>query len=80
MQIILILMLLFSFKINFFKDHIKLILCPHMAAVTFVSEAGEFKAYKFNLLEEYGINHDLHQRLKYAKEVLEHLYKKSISQ
>lgn len=66
-------------QINFFKDHIKLILCPHMAAVTFVSESGEFKAYKFSLLEEHGINSDLHQRLKYAKEVLEHLYKKSSS-
>lgn len=67
------------FQINFFKDHVKLILCPHMAAVTFVNEQGEFKSYKFSLLEEYGINNELHQRLKYAKEVLEHLYKKSVS-
>lgn len=66
-------------QINFFKDHIKLILCPHMAAVTFVSENGDFKAYKFNLLEEYGINSEVHQRLKYAKEVLDHLSKKSPS-
>ncbi|KAJ6216981.1 hypothetical protein RDWZM_008138 [Blomia tropicalis] len=64
-------------QINFFKDHVKLILCPHMAAVTYVNDVGEFKAYKFNLLEEYGINSDLHQRLKYAKEVLEHLVKKA---
>lgn len=48
-----------------------------MAAVTYVNDVGEFKAYKFNLLEEYGINSDLHQRLKYAKEVLEHLVKKA---
>lgn len=50
-----------------------------MAAVTYVNEQGQFKSFKFTLLEEYGINNELHQRLKYAKEVLEHLYKKSVS-
>ncbi|KAF7488908.1 Serine/threonine-protein kinase PLK1 [Sarcoptes scabiei] len=63
-------------QINFFKDHIKLILCPHMAAVTYVNENGNFKAYKFSLLEQYGVNSDLFQRLKYAKEVIEYMHKK----
>ncbi|KAH9501812.1 Serine/threonine-protein kinase plk1 [Dermatophagoides farinae] len=66
-------------QLNFFKDHIKLILCPHMAAVTFVNETGDFRAYKFSLLEEHGINSELLTRLKYAKEVLSHLHKKIIA-
>ncbi|XP_027196257.2 serine/threonine-protein kinase polo [Dermatophagoides pteronyssinus] len=65
-------------QINYFKDHIKLILCPHMAAVTYVNETGDFRAYKFSLLEEHGVNSELLNRLKYAKEVLVHLQKKAL--
>lgn len=63
-----------SVQINFFRDHVKLILCPHMGAITRVV-GGVFKAYKFSLLEQYGIEQDLYRRLKYAKEVVEHLQK-----
>lgn len=50
-----------------------------MAAVTFVNETGDFRAYKFSLLEEHGINSELLTRLKYAKEVLSHLHRKIIA-
>lgn len=47
-----------------------------MGAVTFVNEKGIFKVFKFTLLEQHGINSDLLPRLKYAREVIEHLQKK----
>lgn len=49
-----------------------------MAAVTYVNETGDFQAYKFSLLEEHGVNSELLNRLKYAKEVLVHLQKKAL--
>ncbi|OTF74384.1 hypothetical protein BLA29_009819 [Euroglyphus maynei] len=49
-----------------------------MAAVTYVNETGDFRAYKFSLLEKHGINSELLTRLKYAKEVLSHLHKKTL--
>lgn len=47
-----------------------------MGAVTHINENGNFQTFKFSLLEEYGISSELHPRLKYAKEVVDHLYKK----
>ncbi|XP_024859111.1 serine/threonine-protein kinase PLK1 isoform X2 [Kryptolebias marmoratus] len=41
-------------QINFFQDHTKLILCPLMAAVTYIDEKRDFRTYKLSLLEEFG--------------------------
>lgn len=60
-------------QINFFRDHTKLILCPHMQAVTFFNEPDGFRTYKFSLLETYGCSRSLYERLRYTKDVIEHL-------
>jgi polo-like kinase 1 len=57
-------------QINFFEDHIKLILCPLMEAVTYVTPTRDFYTYKFNLLETHGCCRDLYLRLKYAAEIV----------
>lgn len=47
-----------------------------MGAITYVDENGSFKTYKFSMLQEHGVTLELHQRLKYANEVVDHIYKK----
>lgn len=60
-------------QINFFQDHTKLILCPLMAAVTYIDEKREFHTYKLSLLEEFGSSKELASRLRYAKLMVEKL-------
>lgn len=60
-------------QVNFFHDHTKLILCPLMAAVTYIDEKREFRTYKLSLLEEYGCSKELAGRLRYAKLMVEKL-------
>ncbi|KAM4603624.1 serine/threonine-protein kinase PLK1 [Polymixia lowei] len=60
-------------QINFFQDHTKLILCPLMAAVTYIDEKREFRTYKMSLLEEFGCCKELASRVRYAKQMVEKL-------
>ncbi|KAM6939738.1 serine/threonine-protein kinase PLK1 [Xenentodon cancila] len=60
-------------QINFFQDHTKLILCPLMAAVTYIDEKRDFRTYKLSLLEEFGCTKELASRMRYAKLMVEKL-------
>uniref|UniRef100_A0A3B3CK63 Serine/threonine-protein kinase PLK n=1 Tax=Oryzias melastigma TaxID=30732 RepID=A0A3B3CK63_ORYME len=60
-------------QINFFQDHTKLILCPLMAAVTYINEKRDFRTYKLSLLEEFGCSKELASRVRYAKLMVERL-------
>ncbi|RXM31965.1 Serine/threonine-protein kinase PLK1 [Acipenser ruthenus] len=60
-------------QINFFQDHTKVILCPLMAAVTFIDEKREFRTYKLSLIEEHGCCKELASRLRYARTMVEKL-------
>ncbi|KAM9770756.1 serine/threonine-protein kinase PLK1 [Menidia menidia] len=60
-------------QINFFQDHTKLILCPLMAAVTYIDEKRDFRTYKLSLLEEFGCCKELASRMRYAKLMVEKL-------
>ncbi|KAL4624471.1 serine/threonine-protein kinase PLK1-like [Arapaima gigas] len=60
-------------QINFFQDHTKLILCPLMAAVTYIDEKREFRTYKMSLIEQYGCSKELASRLRYARTMVEKL-------
>lgn len=60
-------------QINFFQDHTKLILCPLMAAVTYIDEKREFRTYKMSMIEEYGCCKELASRLRYARTMLDKL-------
>lgn len=53
------------------QDHTKLILCPLMAAVTYIDEKRDFRTYKLSLLEEFGCSKELASRLRYAKLMVE---------
>ncbi|NWS75054.1 PLK1 kinase, partial [Crotophaga sulcirostris] len=58
-------------QINFFQDHTKVILCPLMAAVTYIDEKREFRTYKLSLIEEHGCCKELANRLRYARTMVE---------
>uniref|UniRef100_A0A2I3TX53 Serine/threonine-protein kinase PLK n=1 Tax=Pan troglodytes TaxID=9598 RepID=A0A2I3TX53_PANTR len=62
-----------SVQINFFQDHTKLILCPLMAAVTYIDEKRDFRTYRLSLLEEYGCCKELASRLRYARTMVDKL-------
>ena len=54
-------------QINFFHDHTKLILCPLMAAVTYIDDARESRTYRLSSLGgELGCGRSLWTRLRYA--------------
>ncbi|KAM6250111.1 serine/threonine-protein kinase PLK1 [Porphyrio hochstetteri] len=60
-------------QINFFQDHTKVILCPLMAAVTYIDEKRDFRTYKLSLIEEHGCCKELASRLRYARTMVEKL-------
>ncbi|XP_065416426.1 serine/threonine-protein kinase PLK1 [Chrysemys picta bellii] len=60
-------------QINFFQDHTKIILCPLMAAVTYIDEKRDFRTYKLSLIEEHGCCKELASRLRYARTMVEKL-------
>ncbi|XP_064477278.1 serine/threonine-protein kinase PLK1-like [Ornithodoros turicata] len=62
-------------QINFFQDHTKIILCPLMAAVSYIDTNRAFRTFKLRTLETSGCSPDLATRLKYAKNMVERLIK-----
>ncbi|XP_048348585.1 serine/threonine-protein kinase PLK1 [Sphaerodactylus townsendi] len=60
-------------QINFFEDHTKVILCPLMAAVSYINERREFRTYKLSLIEEFGCSKELASRLRFARTMVEKL-------
>ncbi|KAH9383166.1 hypothetical protein HPB48_023992 [Haemaphysalis longicornis] len=60
-------------QINFFQDHTKLILCPLMAAVSYIDDNRTFHTYRFETLRTLGCPEDLFARLKYARTIVERL-------
>lgn len=56
-----------------FTDHTKIILCPLMAAVTYIDKAQSFLTFKFSSIEEHGCCKPLAQNLKFAHDKLRNL-------
>lgn len=69
-----------TLQINFFQDHTKIIICPLMAAVTYIDEKRDFRVYRLEGIEKSGCNKELAGRLRYAKTMTERLLSsKSVS-
>ncbi|CAD6185708.1 unnamed protein product [Caenorhabditis auriculariae] len=60
-------------QINFFNDHIKMMMCPLMQAVTFIDQQKRILTYKFSNLATNGCPEKFISRLKYAKTMIERL-------
>ncbi|KAI4483644.1 PREDICTED: serine/threonine-protein kinase polo [Polistes canadensis] len=56
-------------QINFL-DHTKIIMCPLMAAVTYIDQDKNFKTYRFQTIQENGCSKGLYKNLGYAYEKL----------
>lgn len=56
-----------------FQDHIKMIMCPLMQAVTFIDQQKRMLTYKFSNLEQNGCPERFLTRIKYAKSMIERL-------
>ncbi|EGT38539.1 hypothetical protein CAEBREN_29611 [Caenorhabditis brenneri] len=64
-------------QINFFNDHIKMMLCPLMQAVTFIDQNKLILTYKFSNLESNGCPEKFMHRINYAKTMIERLMAES---
>ncbi|XP_055376823.1 serine/threonine-protein kinase polo [Condylostylus longicornis] len=64
-----------SVQLNF-SDHVKIILCPRMSAVTYMDSEKHFRTYRFSTITEHGCSKDLYQKIRYAHEKLKVLIEK----
>uniref|UniRef100_A0A1B0BE15 polo kinase n=1 Tax=Glossina palpalis gambiensis TaxID=67801 RepID=A0A1B0BE15_9MUSC len=53
-------------QINF-ADHIKIILCPRMSAITYMDHKKTFRTYLFATIMKHGWSNDLYQKVLYAQ-------------
>ncbi|XP_011494158.1 PREDICTED: serine/threonine-protein kinase polo [Ceratosolen solmsi marchali] len=67
-----------SLQINF-QDHTKIILCPLMAAVTYIDQEKNFRTYRFKTIEEFGCCPGLAKCLSYAHGKVNLLISKMLS-
>lgn len=56
-----------TFQVNFL-DHAKIIMCPLMAAVTYIDHDKNFRTYRFQTIQEHGCSKGLAKNLMYAYE------------
>ncbi|XP_050308534.1 serine/threonine-protein kinase polo [Anthonomus grandis grandis] len=52
-------------QINF-GDHTKIIMCPLMAAITYIAEDKSFRTFRFSTIEKYGCVAALYEKIRYA--------------
>lgn len=56
-----------------FSDHMKIILCPLMNAVTYMDSDKNFRTYRFQTIMQHGCSSDLYQKIRYAHEKIKKL-------
>ncbi|CAH1175976.1 unnamed protein product [Phaedon cochleariae] len=49
-----------------FGDHTKIIMCPLMAAITYIDEDRSFRTFKFDNIENHGCSVGLYDKMRYA--------------
>ncbi|OQV15228.1 Serine/threonine-protein kinase PLK1 [Hypsibius exemplaris] len=54
-------------QINFFNDHMKMILCPLMHAITIIYPDKTARTFKMSSLTEHGCTKELNERITYAR-------------
>lgn len=64
-----------SVQLNF-SDHVKIILCPRMSAVTYIDNERKIRTYRFATIGQAGVSSDLYQKLRYAHEKIKKLLEK----
>ncbi|KAH8399535.1 hypothetical protein KR215_000040 [Drosophila sulfurigaster] len=64
-----------SVQLNF-SDHMKIILCPRMSAITYMDHEKNFRTYRFSTIAQSGVSKDLYQKIRYAHEKLRKMLEK----
>ncbi|XP_068143308.1 LOW QUALITY PROTEIN: serine/threonine-protein kinase polo [Drosophila tropicalis] len=64
-----------SVQLNF-SDHMKIILCPRMSAITYMDHEKNFRTYRFSTIAANGVSKDLYQKMRYAQEKLRKMLEK----
>uniref|UniRef100_A0A1I8MUR0 polo kinase n=2 Tax=Musca domestica TaxID=7370 RepID=A0A1I8MUR0_MUSDO len=59
-----------------FSDHMKIILCPRMSAITYMDHERNFRTYRFSTIIQHGCSKDLYQKIRYAHEKLSKMLEK----
>ncbi|GLG98475.1 Serine/threonine-protein kinase polo [Gryllus bimaculatus] len=54
-----------TLQVNF-SDHTKVVLCPHMAAITFINADKSFRTYRFSTITEQGCIPQLENAMKFV--------------
>ncbi|KAK9879563.1 hypothetical protein WA026_006632 [Henosepilachna vigintioctopunctata] len=49
-----------------FSDHTKIIICPLMAAITYIDDDKSFRTFRFSTIEKNGCSIGLYEKMKYA--------------
>lgn len=62
-----------TLQINFFNDHVKLVVCPHMGAVSFIGPDKNLKTYKFEYLAKVGCEQTILRKIEYTKHIVERM-------
>uniref|UniRef100_A0AC35TR05 Serine/threonine-protein kinase PLK n=1 Tax=Rhabditophanes sp. KR3021 TaxID=114890 RepID=A0AC35TR05_9BILA len=62
-----------TLQINFFTDHVKLIVCPHMGAVTLIDADRSLRTFKFDLLATVGADTALVKKLEYTQHIVDRM-------
>ncbi|XP_017479535.1 PREDICTED: serine/threonine-protein kinase polo [Rhagoletis zephyria] len=66
-----------SLQLNF-SDHMKIILCPRMSAITYMDHEKNFRTYRFSTIKQHGCSKDLYQKIRYAHEKLSKMLEKML--
>lgn len=64
-----------SVQLNF-SDHVKIIVCPRMSAITCMDSEKNFRTYRFSTIIQHGCSKDLYQKVRYAHEKLSKMLEK----
>uniref|UniRef100_A0A0N4ZU17 Serine/threonine-protein kinase PLK n=1 Tax=Parastrongyloides trichosuri TaxID=131310 RepID=A0A0N4ZU17_PARTI len=62
-----------TLQMNFFADHVKLIVCPLMSAVSFIDSTKSLKTYKLNQLPTVGCEANILKKLQYTKHIVDRM-------
>uniref|UniRef100_A0A0N5BQG7 Serine/threonine-protein kinase PLK n=1 Tax=Strongyloides papillosus TaxID=174720 RepID=A0A0N5BQG7_STREA len=62
-----------TLQINFFSDHVKLIVCPHMGAVSFIDPEKNLRTYKFEFLPNVGCEPQILRKIQYTKHIVDRM-------
>lgn len=68
-----------SLQINFFTDHVKIIFCPLMGAVSVIQPGEDMRTYSLASLRKTGCSALLARRLRYARDICDKLEKHRIN-